>query len=108
MNSLEQSAPLNRRSPASGGSDDATEKFCDICCARKVAPPEYPNDTVCCCRGLQPYAMSNYPGEYRLVKNHPAGPEEQWYKRSEVDAKLDELEKRIAAHQNDRAEASGA
>jgi hypothetical protein len=85
------------------GSDDATENFCEICCARKVAPPEYPNDSVCQCKGLQPYAMSTYPGEYRLVKSHPNSGGHQWYKRADVDAKLEELEKRADAHQNDQA-----
>jgi hypothetical protein len=65
--------------------------FCEICCARKVAPPEYPNDSVCQCKGLQPYAMSTYPGEYKLVKSHPKNSGSDWYKREEVDARLDEL-----------------
>lgn len=67
------------------------ENFCDICCSCKVAPPEHPNDTVCECRGLQPYSLSTYPGEYQMSKSHPGNKGDQFYKRAEVDAMLDGL-----------------
>lgn len=37
------------------------------------------------CMGIQTYALSNYPGEFRLVEAHPNNEGEQWYKRSEID-----------------------
>jgi hypothetical protein len=75
------------------GSADATEAdYCEICTRERAR---------CCCRGIQPYAMSVYPGEHNLVPTHPANGGEQWYKRDDVDAKLDELEKRMSAQPND-------
>ena len=73
---------------------DADENFCAICCRPKTAPPEHPNDSVCCCKGLQPYALSSYPGERGLTKIHPENGGEQWYRREEVDALLDSLANR--------------
>lgn len=40
---------------------------------------------------LQPYAMSNYPGEYKLVKCHPTSDCEQWYRKEDVDSHLKQI-----------------
>lgn len=55
--------------------------FCEICRRRE-----------CCCKGMQTYAMSRYPGECALVKCHPSDTSVQlYYKREDVDALLDTL-----------------
>ena len=64
--------------------------FCKICYGVIAT-----NDRlrVCDCQGIQPYALSTYPGEFCMSKCHPSGQEEQFYKRSEIDPILQEARK---------------
>lgn len=66
---------------------------------RSFATPTVPNTECdvchqepCCCNGIQTYAMSNYPGEHRMVESHPGNIDsEQWYRREDVDVLLKKL-----------------
>jgi hypothetical protein len=81
--------------------------FCDICCRYKVSE----DHSVCCCKGIQPYALSTYPGEFRMTATHPANDDnEQWYPRLEIDPLLDQLEqakKALEIHTGKKAPVQG-
>lgn len=71
----------------------AEPDYCEICGRYKTEHPDPDQRTnLCCCRGIQPYAMSCYPGEHKLVRTHPANSGKQWYRREDVDAILEGLE----------------
>lgn len=64
-----------------------TEGYCNVC--SRPMQPTGDEGWMCNCCGIQPYSLSSYPGEYRLVKTHPSDDDdEQWYKRSEIDPLL--------------------
>lgn len=67
------------------------ENWCEICHREKIST----ESSVCACLGIQPYAMSVYPGEYKLVSTHPSNGGEQWYKRSDVELALRQSEERM-------------
>lgn len=52
----------------------------------------------CCCKGIQTYSMSKYPGENKLVKIFPENEpiENQWYRRLDADRKLATLTASLA------------
>lgn len=67
------------------------ENWCVICGRYKQSDE---GTSVCCCKGIQTFSLSKYPGEFRLSESHPANvSDEQWYPRKIVDEKLDTLER---------------
>ena len=64
------------------------DNWCLICHAPKKPAKNFSehSDELCNCIGLQPYTLSSYPGEYKLVKTLPRNnTEQQYYKRTDVD-----------------------
>ena len=86
------------------------KEYCDICLEEKgenhkcsickICGRDLEGEYKCKCMGIQTYAMSNYPGEYKLVRSHPDNPDQHWYKREDVDAIIIELKKELAQYKN--------
>ena len=72
------------------------ENWCLYCHAPKTLAKNFSEhiNQLCNCIGIQPYALSNYPGEYRLVETHPRNDiAQQYYKRTDVDELVRKLTK---------------
>lgn len=67
-------------------------ELCEVCTRSKTVNTL--GIPVCDCLGIQPYAMSSYPGEHKLVPIHPNnGDEQAWYRREDVEALLERVRK---------------
>lgn len=72
-------------------------EFCPVCGgSRNMAE----SSSICQCNGIQPYSMSNYPGEHKLVKTHPSNGGEHFYLRSDVDKLIRQLKKKSTLEDN--------
>jgi hypothetical protein len=86
--------PIMTPEPTNAAREAPEPELCEVCIRAKK--PNTHGIPVCDCLGIQPYAMSTYPGEHRLTEIHPNNEGEQFYKRTDVFALLYAQAARIA------------